>query len=235
MLGRLQPTPYDLRFSLFGIPVRVHPVFWLTAAFLSWETDRLDITLVRMLCVFVSVLIHEVGHAVVTRSFGWHPEIALEFFGGYATTTHHSTWRNIAVLFAGPGAGFLLLAAVLGVRAVLEGTEYWQNDYVYAAVEFLIWANLMWNILNLFPIYPLDGGQIVREYATSVSRRNGLKISQMISIGTAGAVALYAVWCATQDLPAFGSLEPRMLAIFFGLFCLDGIQEYQRSQGGGYW
>ncbi|MBW3543544.1 MAG: hypothetical protein KY476_25105 [Planctomycetes bacterium] len=240
MFGQLGPTPYDLRFGLFGIPVRVHPVFWLTAAFIAWIPDRPDLTLVGMAVVFVSVLVHELGHAVTTRAFGWYPEISLEFFGGYATTTRHSTGKDIAVLAAGPGAGFLLYAAVYAFREVAVRQGWVWNEYVGVAVYFALWANLVWNVLNLFPIYPLDGGQIVRLLAIHNSPRNGLRTSQMISIGVAGAVAIYAAVCAARDVPAFNfgdfslNLEPRMLAIFFALFCFQGIQEYQATRR-GYW
>src|SRR5690554_5208641 len=112
MFGQTRPTEFDLRFWLFGIPVRVHPIFWLTAAFIGWRGEMWDLTLVNMLCVFASILVHELGHALMTRYFGWQPEIVLEMFGGYATTTRHSTARDIAVLIAGPAAGFLLYGLI---------------------------------------------------------------------------------------------------------------------------
>ena len=110
MFGQISPTKYDLRFSLFGIPIRVHPIFWLTSALIAWDRDGGDLrkTLIRVLCIFVAILVHELGHALVTRRFGWNSEIVLYFFGGYATSKRHSTWKDIAVSAAGPGAGFLL-------------------------------------------------------------------------------------------------------------------------------
>ncbi|MBT4867846.1 MAG: Zn-dependent protease, partial [Planctomycetaceae bacterium] len=77
MFGSFAPTPYDLRFELLGIPVRVHPIFWLSSGWLAWHRGRLDIVAVQVLCIFLAVLVHEMGHALVTRRFGWQPEIVL--------------------------------------------------------------------------------------------------------------------------------------------------------------
>ena len=62
-------TPYDLRFNLFGIPVRVHPLFWLVAAILGAGSDPDPIELLLWIgTVFVSILIHEMGHALAARA-----------------------------------------------------------------------------------------------------------------------------------------------------------------------
>ena len=112
MFGQPAPTGLDVRFSVVGIPIRIHPGFWLTAGFLAWGPDP-KYVFVRILCIFLAVMVHELGHAVVTRWFGWRPEIVLYFFGGYATTQRYSTWKDIAVSAAGPAAGFLLYAMFL--------------------------------------------------------------------------------------------------------------------------
>ena len=69
MFGQIQPTPYDLRFEILGIPIRVHPIFWASSAWLAWVPGRMDIVLVQMLCIFVAILVHEMGHALMTRRF----------------------------------------------------------------------------------------------------------------------------------------------------------------------
>ena len=84
MLGNADETEFDLRFQLFGIPVRVHPLFWLMAAFIAWYPNRLDLVLIGVLCVFVSIMIHELGHAVMFRHFGFRGEIVLYMLGGFA-------------------------------------------------------------------------------------------------------------------------------------------------------
>ena len=58
-------TPFDLRMHIVRIPVRVIPTFWLVAAYLGWNPDRLDLVGVWMLCMFFSILVHEIGRAHV--------------------------------------------------------------------------------------------------------------------------------------------------------------------------
>lgn len=158
------PTDYDLRFSVTRVPVRVHPVFWLTAAWISWMDRQLDLTLIGMLCVFASILLHELGHAWMTRRLGnRRPEIVLEFFGGYATTGQHSRWGNIAVAAAGPGAGLLLYGS-LRLLTKTDAFRSWEiSEYPWFAIGNLISMNWAWSLMNLVPVWPLDGGQIARQ------------------------------------------------------------------------
>src|SRR5579859_6601187 len=109
MLGNVAPTPFDLNFSLFGIPVRVHPLFWVVMAVLGWSAREPKLIFLFVVCAFVSVLIHELGHALTAKFFGSQPHIVLYAFGGYAA--HQPIWgkstgRTILILIAGPGAGF---------------------------------------------------------------------------------------------------------------------------------
>ena len=118
-------TQADLNFSLFGIPIRIHPMFWAIAALLGLNAcDRdLSLLLIWVVAVFFSILLHELGHAVVIRWFGNRPWITLYAFGGL--TSHDprrslrpggtNTWGQILISFAGPGVGFLLVAVLLGI------------------------------------------------------------------------------------------------------------------------
>lgn len=237
MFGQVPSTPYDLRFTLLGIPVRVHPVFWLTSAFLAWTDGRLDITFVKILCIFVAILIHELGHAVVTRYFGWQPEIVLYFFGGYATSMRHSTWKNIAVSAAGPIAGFLLFALLFfGVgpnlgRLLQEIESVRARELLVSALNFSLFINLLWNAMNLVPVLPLDGGQIARDLLERYRRRDGLEWSLKLSIAAAGAIVVWALVARSQNDSVLG-LEPTFLAIMFGLLAMQNFQSLQENNRG---
>src|SRR6516162_9943921 len=65
-------TPYDLNFSILGIPVRVHPWFWLVTALFGSSTlnEGVSYLLLWILCVFFSILIHELGHVAAYALFG---------------------------------------------------------------------------------------------------------------------------------------------------------------------
>lgn len=227
MFGQVPQTEYDLRFSAFGIPVRVHPVFWLTSAFLGWRPAQLDVTVVNILCIFVAILVHELGHALMTRSFGWQPEIVLYFLGGYATTTRHSTWRDIAVSAAGPAAGFLLYGGVWLTELVLVAQGTRVHPLVAEAIYFSLFINLVWNVMNLVPVLPLDGGQISREFFCWYKPRGGMQLSLQISMIAGGAVALVSLYRMFNDETVFG-LDPRFLALMFAYLAFQSYQALQQ-------
>ena len=222
MIGRIPETQFDLRFRIGPIPVRVHPIFWLTGVIICWRAYQADPPMLMMAvaAVFLSVLIHELGHATMTRLFGWPSEIVLGFFGGYATTARTSTGRNLAVLFAGPGAGFAL--AALAFVALRVGVE--MPERVRATVEFLEFINIAWSLLNLIPVLPLDGGQIAREILVWFSPRRGEQWAMLLS-AVVGAVAAAAGYILLHQM---------FLAIFFGLFAYQNFTGWQMLRRGGW-
>ena len=149
MLGHAAPTPYDLRFQLFGIPVRVTPWFWLLAALLGWAPGRLDLVAVWIGCVFLSSMVHEFGHALTARAFGWPPQIVLYHFGGYASytpTSRNTPTRGAIVSFAGPAAGFVLCFLAFACGLVMIANRLTAPPLITAALFDLVWINLVWGI-----------------------------------------------------------------------------------------
>jgi Zn-dependent protease len=116
-------TPYDLRFRLLNIPVRVHPLFWLVSAILGWRDKDLPIVAAWIACVFFSVLVHEFGHGLTAMRFGSSPSILLYGMGGlcFSEADRQSRWQRLAVVLMGPGAGFLLCLLVMAVTTLLFG------------------------------------------------------------------------------------------------------------------
>lgn len=196
---------------------------------------------------FVSILVHELGHSLAFRHFGQHSRIVLYWLGGMAipergalsgrhVSLNHK--QQIIVSVAGPVAGLLLgVFAILigrtivpdGAMAIFAGfipvfnpfTEaYAQNQTAMSVINGFIIINFILNLLNLLPIYPLDGGQIARAMFSIVDRFNGVRNSLFLSIGTAvicGVLCLqgqevfltifcfYLAWQNYQELnPGFG-------------------------------
>lgn len=227
-------TRYDLYFVLFGIPIRVHPLFWLVAVFLGMQVGDLFALLAWVLAVFIAILVHEMGHALVMRSFGYYPSITLYGLGGM---THYGmrtigrrspgTAGRIAITAAGPAAGFLF-AGILGLvlvllrKPVIVATGFPFGIYLFAQldspwmgqlVNYLFFVTIGWGILNLLPVLPLDGGQIVRELWTSVDPHWGAWRTVQLSFLVAVAIAVLA---ALQ-----GSF---FLAILFGYMAFVNYQ-----------
>jgi len=205
----------DLRFHLWGIPVRVHPLFWLTMAFLGWGIgDIVGIALWVGAC-FVSILVHEMGHTQCAQQFNHSPRIVLYGFGGltiYHSRSSDPVWQAIAILFCGSGAGFLF-AGVLFIFNSITGflnTPYFEQLYSY-----FIWINVSWGLLNLLPIFPLDGGQITLHACQLVDKHRGNRIAIIISLIMASLMALLAYF-----------LHQSYLAIIFIYFAIMNFQEW---------
>src|SRR5215470_860576 len=107
--------------KIFGIPVKVQPFFLLVVGFLGYSRDLPFEFLVEwIIVVFISILAHELGHALTVRAFGLSPQILIYGFGGLTSWTDEkdvSPIKRIAISLAGPFAGFLFygLIMLLGV------------------------------------------------------------------------------------------------------------------------
>lgn len=190
----IEPTPFDLQFSLGRIPVRVHPGFWIVGALGGWHPEDLRITFLWMMCLFVSILIHELGHALISEAFGWPSEILLYHFGGLAFSQryHNNTpWRSIAVSIAGPAAGFAFYGLIRLVVALSRGAVWLDVDYVQEVIFQLIYINLGWGLVNLAPVLPLDGGQICRSFLEWTRLRDYEVRALQISLIVGGLMAWY--------------------------------------------
>jgi Zn-dependent protease len=237
-LGEPPSTQADLHFRLFGFPVRVHPFFWLVTLVLGLGEDVADPinTLIWVAVVFVSILVHELGHTFLQRYYGGEPRITLYSFGGLASCDDcdRSPRAQILISLAGPVAGFLLAAIVVAFLAVsgrLTGFEMslspvdWMRFDDKASprdtlISDLLQVNILWGLMNLLPIYPLDGGRIARELFTLNSARGGIIQSLQLSIGVAVLVAVYAL--VTRDI---------YLCILFGLLAYGNFQTLQNYRG----
>jgi len=232
-------TQFDLRFRLFGIGVRITPWFWVMSAVLGWgggpDLDRHFVAhlLIWVGCVFFSILVHELGHVVAGRLFGSEGHIVLYQMGGLAvgSSALERRWQRIAVYAAGPAAGFLLLGLVWG-GVLLAGTaERGMPEMAHRAYRDLIWINLAWGLLNLLPVWPLDGGQISRDVCSGFWGDQGVRISLGLSTVVAGVLAVHCLMMEKHQplLPfwpflAFGGL---FQGLFFALLALGSFQAYQ--------
>lgn len=231
-------TPYDLRWRMFGVHVRVHPLFWLLSILLGWQwfaDPRGGIAYLALWvgCVFVSILLHEFGHVLMGRVFGSRGHIILYSFGGLAVGSSNlpRRWQRVAVLFAGPLAQ-LLLWGILKVsipRLPLSVfTQEW-GIFLLAAITMLLNINLYWPLLNLLPIWPLDGGQISREVCEGVLGRRGVSIALGVSLVVAGALAVLML-LKEKDPTLYEPYVPRggiYLAVLFALLAAGSFQAMQ--------
>lgn len=239
------PTRYDLRFSVAGIPVSVHPLFWLIALLLG-STGDIFLVPVWVAVIFVSILVHELGHALAFRRYGQRSQIVLHFAGGLTIPEPvywGSGYANVAlspnqqifISLAGPGAGFLLAGLVIALVTVAGGSVLttWLLGFIplpvnallpfggrvlTVVVTMLLWVNLFWGLINLVPVYPLDGGTVTRYALMQADPADGVRKSLWVSVIAGAVVALVGL--------VF--LRSIFMALMFGLLAFQSYQALQR-------
>ncbi len=194
----LSDTPRLELFRLAGIPIKIDITFILVPIFLFALLQQSPGTFtILVIGVFLSVLLHEIGHATIARLFRVPVgEILVGGFYGYTRMVQAppSTAANVLILFAGPltnGLIFLLCWYALGEPEVSFTGQFgpidplpWLADNpwgIYAAF-MLARVNLAMLIFNLLPAFPLDGGRIYRDMLGAVMPR-GLAIRAIAILG----------------------------------------------------
>jgi hypothetical protein len=130
-----------MQFRLLGFPVRVDVSFLIVVAMLGAGRGDLWLMLLWVAVVFVSILVHEAGHASVARAYGCQPSITLFAMGGltqWSGGPELSPLRHVLVSLAGPLAGFALGGLVVVVwRALPPEAPF----LAQLAVRDLLWVN----------------------------------------------------------------------------------------------
>ena len=178
-----------LRFRLFGFPVTVEPWHWLILAFCSERllqlNDRETLLEILLFIVagFLSILIHELGHALMMRRFGCRQvAIVLHAMGGVAISQggRFSRGQDILVSLAGPA-----LQATCGIAVLLlmaPGKGNWPPILDQLLIPSFVIISLFWPILNLVPVYPLDGGRVLHGILGPRRIQLTLQISIIVAI-----------------------------------------------------
>lgn len=210
-----------LSFNLFGIPVRVQPWFWVTLALIGGglsATDALSMFRVVMfvLAGFVSVLVHELGHALTVRKFGLPTAITLIAFGGFASYPAGQLNRkqSFVVTAAGPALQ-LLLGILIGLsRLFIEiPPASLLNNFAY----YLVLVSIFWAVLNCLPIYPMDGGQMLAAIL-------GPNRQRYVYLTGAVCAAIIGILAYTQ-------LTGIILPLFMGYFAWKNWQTFKQQTG----
>ena len=183
-------------FRVFGIEVYLHFTWFLVAALeFTRFARRYEAPvwgLIEYLALFGIVLVHEFGHALACRQVGGRADrIMLWPLGGAAFVRPPS--RPGAYLWsiaAGPLVNVILFP-LLTLALYATGSAHLRltNPDAATFVSSLWWINLSLLVFNLLPIYPLDGGQIVRGLLWyKLGEIRSLKIASVL--GFVGALAL---------------------------------------------
>lgn len=237
---------------IFGIPFRLHWSWFLAVALIAWtlSVGYFPMTLpehrgntglywglgiAAALGLFISVLLHEMGHAVAARRYGIQVRgIRLFIFGGVAELGGEAKrpGQEIVIAIAGPAVTLALLVLFhLGSMSIVASTDLeWRVDNgillglsggtvatagAAALLSYLGNINLMLLLFNMVPAFPLDGGRVFRGIVWAASG-NYLKATRV-----AGAVGIgfsYLMFVGGFFFAASGNLIGGLWLFFLGMF-----------------
>ncbi len=206
-----------LRFPLFGIPVGIHATFLFVAllgatAYRGWEIAWWTVA------AFVSILLHELGHALTARVFGATGiSITLYGLGGLTSYSHGremSHGRSFLVSAAGSFTGIVAGGAVWYLASI--GTFDGASDPVVVLVNSFVFTALVWGVLNWIPIVPLDGGHMVEHLVSMVNEERAPLIGQIVT------------WTSVAILGPIAWLNGyRFAVLILAFFAFMGLREYR--------
>lgn len=193
-VGNLGPVPLYLHWS------------FLILLYLLWPGRGLDTQtmLIYVMVVLAGIVLHELGHALAARAQGmFGVTITLWALGGLCESRgDRPPVRQIIILIAGPAVSFLLAGGShLALEYVIRAHPDWlgsgsQPSVLYWVLSFGYFANLMIGIFNILPIFPLDGGQIVYNVASLMTKEiTARRIAMFVAV--IGAIA-YVAWQTHQ-------------------------------------
>lgn len=209
-----------LEFTLFRIPIRVEPAFWITMALLGfmWNSGGgapANAVLMSMalfvMAGFISILIHELGHALMIKKYKLPTEIVLSSFGGYATHPAGILTRkqSFLVTLAGPGIQAAFGFAILFTMQHLD----LPNTMIRMFFGYLIVVSIVWAVFNCLPVLPLDGGRMLEAAMGPRRMKTTLMISMLVAVAACVAGFSYG--------------QP-FVGIFMAMFAFQNYQALER-------
>ena len=227
--GRDMPTRQGSfrLFKLFGIEVFLH-WSWFIVAIWGIQTrmssySNLTGPIMEYLTLFLIVLTHEFGHALACRSVGGQAnQIVLWPLGGVAYVAPPQ--RAGAMLWsiaAGPLVNVVLLPIFSMIWSLAHAAGWmYSAPQAYHYIQAVWFINTVLLVFNILPIYPLDGGQILRSLLWfPFGRARSLQIASLLGfVGVAGMVA-FAFWAQ--------SIWLGIICVFIGMNCWNGFKQAQ--------
>jgi len=135
----------------------------------SNNTEVLFISIALFILIaFVSILLHELGHAITGKKFTNSPAlIILESMGGRAlfSSSNFTRTQHVITIAAGPLMNFILAGIFfLLYKFGTEPLNIPKESLFHRGIEITWIINTLWGIFNLLPVFPLDGGQIMHNF-----------------------------------------------------------------------
>jgi Zn-dependent protease len=177
--------------------------------------------------LFLSILLHEFGHVIACRLVGGQADVIVLGFGGMAyVRPPERPLPQFITTAGGPLVNGILLAIAWALHASPLWGMLWGGNgmlFLRALIVAMIYINKMLLVLNLLPIFPMDGGRLLQHVLWAiVGYRNSMVVTGMI--GTVGGAALLILGTGATSVTipivneVFGN-GPDMFLVVIGLQC----------------
>jgi Zn-dependent protease len=164
-----------IKFKFFKYPVEIDFSFLFLLIIFGHGYLRAEMFpqfLELSLILFLSIFIHELGHALMFSKYKVNSRIELYGMGGLCYPDRNVSHKaNIFVSLAGPFAGFAI-AGIYWVIMKYSPMPAW-NLSVGERTNIVYFVTLGYGVLNLLPIYPLDGGHAFKSFLHVLKMRCG--------------------------------------------------------------
>ncbi len=200
------------------IPIIIHPFFWVLALLIGVLNSQSWIgILVWVGVIVVSVLVHEFGHALTAVFFKQKARVQLIAFGGLTSYEGPklSFGKQFLIVFNGPLFGFFLFLAA----SFLLRYNWSSYPVIFFGLKITQVANLFWSIVNLLPVIPLDGGQLLRIALEARFGIQGFKASLLIGSVIAVLFSFY-----------FFVIQAFLVGAIFFLFAYQSFDSWRKSR-----
>ena len=225
----------------FGIPIVVSPTWFLIAAFITYYFGqeisdeafgnwRYAIGFGFAVLLYLSVLLHELAHSVVAKSFGLPVRrIVIYFLGGVSEIEKEpdTPRREFLVAVAGPALSFALGGIFYGIWKLMDHPT---SSVAFASAQYLVTAmwvsNLVVGVFNMLPGLPLDGGRVLRSAVWAITRKPlaGTTAAAWTGRALAVGVLIYAM-LTTRDATSGAGIYTLVWAAFIASFIWIGASQ----------
>ena len=173
----------------FGIPIYIELSFIFLLLLFVMDFGSFTFGVAAALALAISVTLHELGHALTARAFGYRTrDITLSLLGGCASliALPRKAWQEFVTALAGPLVSFAIAGAIL-LLDVFEVPV--PNAWLRNVLAYTFWMNIMLGAFNLLPGFPMDGGRIFRSFMCAFLTRAKATLVAMW-VGRAFAILL---------------------------------------------
>ena len=200
------------------IPIHIHPFFWIFAALIGFlMSQSIFGTLIWIVIIFISVIVHELGHALMALVFKQSPTIELIAMGGLTSYKGKKLkyYQQFLIVFNGPLFGILLFL----LATLILWLNFFTNPTLVGSIKIIQVVNLFWSVVNLLPVLPMDGGQLLRIVLEAIFGIKGFKISLLIGFIIAAGIALFSF-----------AMRYYLLGALFFLFAFQSFEMFRKSK-----